>query len=65
MVKLEIGPREVIRHQDPVSSVGVARLVWYPKLNGSHFGLQPSSIYRMAGWVAISCALCPQAPSIL
>ena len=25
-----------------------------PKFNGSHFGLPPSSIHRMAGWVAIS-----------
>ena len=26
----------------------------YPKCNGSHFGLPPSSIHKMTGWVAIS-----------
>ena len=26
----------------------------HPKFNGSHFGLPPSSIHRMTGWVAIS-----------
>ena len=28
-----------------------------PKFNGSHFGLPPSSIHRMTGWVAISRVL--------
>ena len=30
---------------------------WYPKFNGSHFGLPPSCIYGMTGLVAISCEL--------
>ena len=30
--------------------VGPARITsWYPKFNGSHFGLSPSSIHRMTG----------------
>ena len=30
--------------------MGAVRITpWYPKFNGSHFGLQPSSIHRMTG----------------
>ena len=30
---------------------------WYPKFNRSHFGLPPSSVFRMTGRMAISCEL--------
>ena len=37
-----------------VSPMGAVRITSLnPKFNGSHFGLPPSSIHRMTGWVAI------------
>ena len=39
----------------PMGAVRITSL--NPKFNGSHFGLPPSSIHRMTGWVAISRVL--------
>ena len=33
-----------------------------PKLNGSHFGLPPSRIHRMTGWVAVYHDVCARPP---
>ena len=38
--------------EDRMGAVRITSL--NPKFNGSHFGLPPSSIHRMTGWVAIS-----------
>ena len=51
------GPRSKLNWKTvkPTGRMGAVRITSLnPKFNGSHFGLPPSSIHRMTGWVAIS-----------
>ena len=55
------------RHVGGMGAVRITSLI--PKFNGSHFGLPPSSIHRMTGWVANSRILwlyiCARPPFVL
>ena len=53
-------------NEDRESNMGAMRITsWYPKFNGRHFGLPPSSTHRMTGlggtWNGVNDEVCAQA----